>query len=203
LPAVCEQPVVATEGQPDTQVVGNFTTTDVNPQASQFAASVDWGDGTSSPLTIVANPVGSFNLIGTHTFAEEGCCEEVNLTTVNVLDLSNSNGTVSIASARDVTDAPLTATWPAISPAAGTAFQGTVATFTDADPGGTASDYTATIDWGDGSPPDQGTVTADGSGFDLSGSHTYAACGTSTITVQISDAGGAVATATGTATRAC
>src|SRR5262249_56435872 len=52
-----------------------------------------------------------------------------------------------------------------------------VATFTDADPLGTATDYTATITWGDGSTT-SGTITSTGSVFSVSGTHTYAEEGT-------------------------
>ena len=66
---------------------------------------------------------------------------------------------------------------------------GVVASFTDVDPGGTVSDYAATIDWGDGiSSP--GTVGASGSGFTVSGSHTYQEDGNYPIVVHIADVGG-------------
>jgi IPT/TIG domain-containing protein len=70
-----------------------------------------------------------------------------------------------------------------------------VATFTDADPGGTASDYHATIHWGDGASS-TGTI---GGHFTVTGTHTYTSTGTKTISVTITDAGGASATATSTA----
>jgi hypothetical protein len=92
-----------------------------------------------------------------------------------------------------IADAPLTAQGTNIVTL--NPFSGTVATFTDADPHGTVSDYTATIAWGDGSSS-AGTVTANGSSFAVNGSHSYAVLGPYTITVQISDAGGASASAT-------
>ena len=49
----------------------------------------------------------------------------------------------------------------------------TVATFTDANPNATVSDFTATITWGDGSTS-AGTVVATGNGFAVNGAHTYA-----------------------------
>ena len=70
-----------------------------------------------------------------------------------------------------------------------------MATFTDADPGGIASDYTATIAWGDGTTS-AGTISGH---FTVTGTHTYASTGTRTISVTITDAGGASATATGKA----
>jgi RTX calcium-binding nonapeptide repeat (4 copies) len=74
----------------------------------------------------------------------------------------------------------------------------TVATFTDANPNATASDFTATVNWGDGSPSDNNvTITPNGSGgFSVNGSHTYAEEGNDTITVTINDTGGSTATAT-------
>jgi hypothetical protein len=70
-----------------------------------------------------------------------------------------------------------------------------VASFSDADPAGTASDYTATIHWGDGATS-AGTI---GGHFTVTGTHTYASTGTKTVSVTITDAGGASATATSTA----
>jgi hypothetical protein len=65
-----------------------------------------------------------------------------------------------------------------------------VAGLTDADPNGTVSDYTATIDWGDISTS-SGTVSGPNGGpFTVSGSHSYATTGTFTITVSIADVGG-------------
>jgi Bacterial Ig-like domain (group 3) len=63
-----------------------------------------------------------------------------------------------------------------------------VATFTDANPGTQPSDYTATIDWGDGTTPTAGTVQAvSGGGFRVVGTHTYAAAGTFSVHVTVND----------------
>lgn len=59
-----------------------------------------------------------------------------------------------------------------------------LASFTDTD---ALETHTATIDWGDGTPPEAGAVSeADGSGT-VSGSHTYAAIGTYTVLVTVTD----------------
>ena len=42
----------------------------------------------------------------------------------------------------------------------------TIATFTDADPNGTASDYTAAINWGDGDTTASYSIVAASGGFD-------------------------------------
>jgi uncharacterized delta-60 repeat protein len=98
----------------------------------------------------------------------------------------------------DPTDFPLTATGTAVTATAGAPFTGVVATFTDADPNGTAGQFTATITWGDGTTS-AGTITANGQGgFDVTGTHTYAAAAGYDIVVQIQDVGGSSARADST-----
>ena len=76
-------------------------------------------------------------------------------------------------------------------------YSGPVATFTDANPYAPVSDFTATIDWGDGTPPTTGVVTGPvGGPFTVSGSHEYATLGPKVIEVYILDEGGADARAT-------
>ena len=57
-------------------------------------------------------------------------------------------------------------------------FSGTVATFTAQDLRLTPGDFTVTVDWGDGSPPDIVTPTGDpATGWLVPGSHRYRAAG--------------------------
>ena len=78
-------------------------------------------------------------------------------------------------------------------------FTGTVAKFTDTD-GDPVSNFTATIDWGDGKTSD-GAVTADpDGGFDVAGTHTFAQVGFDPITVEVNDSDGDSATGSGTST---
>jgi hypothetical protein len=73
-----------------------------------------------------------------------------------------------------------------------------VASFTDSDTSDTASDFTATIDWGDGSPLSFGKVVSTGSGgFNVEGGHTYAEPGTFDTTVVVTGPGGTTLTITG------
>jgi hypothetical protein len=99
-----------------------------------------------------------------------------------------------------VADAALTPTGSTIAASEGLAFSGSVASFTDADPNGTAGDYMVTIDWGDGSTPTIGTIASVGAGFVVNGSHSYAEEGSYPVTVAIMDQGGSKATANSTAT---
>jgi hypothetical protein len=87
------------------------------------------------------------------------------------------------------------------SPPAGSYLPGTTiplsASFTDA---GSNDTHTCTIDWGDGSPVDTGTVSESNGSGTCTGSHTYAvsSSGSRTITVRVTDDDGATGQATTT-----
>src|SRR5262249_29971659 len=74
----------------------------------------------------------------------------------------------------------------------GRQFSGQVATFSDLDPNGVVTDYTATINWGDGHQS-VGTITPDGhGGFAVSGSNTFAHAGQFEATINVQDFGGSI-----------
>jgi hypothetical protein len=83
--------------------------------------------------------------------------------------------------------------------AEGIAATAVVASFTDADPLDTPGDYTASIQWGDGSKS-SGAIVPNAAGFDVSGTHTYAEEGSDAIVVTIQDVGAESAIAHSTAT---
>ena len=104
-----------------------------------------------------------------------------------------------------IADAPLTAGTPPLEPAenTGVPFTVVVGTFTDANPTAPISDFTATIDWGDGSPNSVGTITQPGgvgTAFDVTGSHTYAKPGEYFTTITVTDDGGSVVIIPGSVT---
>jgi hypothetical protein len=106
-----------------------------------------------------------------------------------------------------VADAPLTGSSAAsASGNEGASVSLTNATFTDANPGDHTADFTATIDWGDGTAPTTGTVSYNSvtKVYTIAGSHTYAEEGTYTPTVTVKDnvdvGGTSSTTITGTAT---
>ena len=74
-----------------------------------------------------------------------------------------------------------------------------VANFADADENTTASAYSASVIWGDGTTS-AGTVTAAGGGFAVEGSHTYLEEGSFAVTVQITDLDATTTSASSTAT---
>jgi N-acetylneuraminic acid mutarotase len=80
-----------------------------------------------------------------------------------------------------------------IAPRSGVPFQGAVATFTDpANPGAAPGSFSAAINWGDGTGTDTitPTITFVNGQFTVNGSHTYAAAGSDTLTVTVTDNAG-------------
>jgi hypothetical protein len=197
--------ISATEGAgTGDQVVGTFADADPNASPGDYTAVIYWGDSTSSAASAITLSGGTFSVHGSHTYGEEGTYHPYAVVTDNEGNPSLTSGRSSVTTSTTlvtvtVADAALTATNKAVTPITGSAFTGVVASFTDADPAGTATDYTATITWGDGhtSP---GTVSANGSGgFNVTGTNTYAADGVFAFTVTIKDAGGSSVTANSTA----
>ncbi|HXO29880.1 MAG TPA: hypothetical protein VOA80_21205 [Thermoanaerobaculia bacterium] len=86
------------------------------------------------------------------------------------------------------------------SAAEGAAFNGAVATFEDDNAAATPADFTATIDWGDGTATSPGTIASSSAAFTVLGQHTYADEGSFTVTVTISDVSPGTGTATATDT---
>ena len=162
--------------------------TDASPGAtvSDFSATITWGDGASSAGSVSATS-GGFAVSASHRYLEEGTYNA----TVTVTDAGGS--TITTAGSVQVADAPLTASAPATNMAS-SSFSGTTATFTDANPTATVADFTATIDWGDGSSS-AGAVSAAGGGFAVAGTHSYAHTGSFTIKTTIADDGGSTASA--------
>ena len=187
--------VRAEEGQAFAGTVATLTENGL-PDASTFAARIDWGDGTTSSGTIAATPA-ALEVTGAHTYAEEsGATPFVTRVTVTGPSGPSASGEGTAA----VADAPLDASGASFSGHSGQALEDVqVAAFTDGDPGAAVTDYAATIAWGDGASS-SGAVTSDGTGgFSVTGSHTYGRRGQYTVTTHVLDAGGAGVQASGTA----
>jgi hypothetical protein len=126
------------------------------------------GDGTFQPLENVSAvhgtmAAGDFNGYGRPDLA--------------VADPSTSNLSVLL------NEIPLSAAAVDFSATAGAPFSGPVATFSNPFPSASATSFTATIDWGDGSTS-TGTITGTGT-LTVSGTHTYADSGSDALTVTI------------------
>jgi RHS repeat-associated protein len=82
--------------------------------------------------------------------------------------------------------------------AAGTTISGAVAGFNGTD--GNAADYSATINWGDGTVSSGIVSVASSAGFNISGLHTYTDAGSYIIAVPVTEASGVQVTIWATAT---
>jgi hypothetical protein len=187
--------ISASEGAPFNGTVATFSDSNGKTTPASFTASIDWGDGTTTAGTITGGP-GSFTVTGQHTYADEGTFT----TTVTVTETGPGGATASGSATATAAEADaLSGTPVTFSPQQGVPFTGTVATFTDADTANVASDFTATIDWGDGNTT-AGTVTGGAGAFTVSGTHTYAASGPFSVTVTLADDAPGTATASVTST---
>jgi hypothetical protein len=93
-----------------------------------------------------------------------------------------------------VSDAPLQLKVLPFTAQEGLAYDGTVATFTSANPLATSGDFTATINWADGSSATAGVVAFDGTHFTVSGTHAYLRAGEYLFSVSITDPDGVTTT---------
>jgi hypothetical protein len=172
------------------------TFTDTNPlvQASEFTATINWGDGSTTPATVSDPGLAQlFRVSGSHVYAHVGSFPvtvAIQHVPINPSPLGASASKMATAT---VSDAVLTGAGNVVTAVAGVPFSGTVATFADPNPFAKATDFTATIAWGDEATT-PGTVTAAPGGFAVSGSHTFAGSGQIPIRVVVHDSGGSSVT---------
>ncbi|HEX3526440.1 MAG TPA: IPTL-CTERM sorting domain-containing protein [Thermoanaerobaculia bacterium] len=174
------------------------TFTDDNPNAGpgDFTATIDWGDGTGTTPGTIGFSSAAFTVIGQHTYADEGSFT----VTVTISDVSPGTGTATATDTATVNEADVLSGTPRTFAAPpGVSFTTTVATFSDTLTTAVASDFTATIDWGDATTS-PGTVSGGGGTFQVSGTHTYASAGNFSVMVTLSDDKPGTATATVTST---
>jgi RHS repeat-associated protein len=187
--------VSSTEGSSNTNTqIGSFTDSDgTTDTAGTYSISVAWGDGNTSSGFATSGGGNLWYVNGTHAYAEEGSSYNISAT---VTDLDD-NSTTTVTATGVVADAALSGQNPPTSFATqGTSLSATTAVFTDADIGGTPSDYYASISWGDGSAPTAGTVGTGVGGFGVTGTHAYQETGTYNVLTTITDAGGSQTTST-------
>jgi hypothetical protein len=161
---------------------GSFTCS-----AAGYTGTIDWGDGTApTPVTITNRFGGDFALCeytvnADHTYAHFG----VFTTTVSVAGgplghTGTDQGQITVA------DVGIEGEGKAVAGTAGTALVADIAEFKDQNRLSQPGDFTASIDWGDGTPISAGTISGGGGRFTVTGSHTYASAGTFSARVSFS-----------------
>jgi len=157
-----------------------------------LSATITWGDGNTSPATLVPLGGGSYSVQGSNTYEDEADYTG----TVQISDQSGASANLGFAAnvgSNIVFDVPAS---ESIIASAGGSFSGEVAAFYDENPANTSSaaGLSATIDWGDGNTSTATLVPLGAGGFSVRGSDTYAAAGSYAGTVQVSDQAGDSAT---------
>ncbi len=184
----------ASQGEAFTGVVATFTDADALASASDYTTSIKWGDGTTTAGQVTEDASRTFYVLGSHTYAAGGSGLAI---AVTIADKDGStvqaSSTANVAAAQPLApvSVPALATEPKGTPLLGVE----VASFTDSDHSTSLDNFTATIDWGDGSANSIGTVTQPGgagTAFVVRGNHTFVQAQATpyTVTVAIRDAAG-------------
>ena len=193
-------PVSGSEGVSFNTAVATFTDTLGTAAADDFAATINWGDGTVTPGTVSLS-AGVFTVVGTHTYLDEG-----SFTVKTTVQDIGGTASATAQSTSSIADSDVLTLFPATATAvAGESFAAALVTVNDANLSALPGDFTAKIDWGDGATTN-GTVIGGGGHYTVIGSHVYAnegthaavvtmvddppgmASGTATAAVQVSDA---------------
>ena len=194
----------STEGSSTgTITLATFTDSSDNEEPiTTYSATVDWKDGSTSTCSSVSttcpitfnDSTGKMEIKSSHTYVEDGTYA------VRVTIKDNGGATATADDTIKVNDAALTASnGPAFNAQQNQSSGNVVtATFTDANPNKDKTDFTATIDWGDGKTS-AGTVNLGEGTYSVTGSHTYTSTGSFTVKTSIADKGSSTASATAAA----
>jgi ELWxxDGT repeat protein len=163
---------------------GNLATVTL-PDGPKYAVTIVWGDGSTSAgvLTRLTATGKAYTISGTHTYLASATRP------VTIRVTADGRTVLTPQTTATVTDARFYAGRVAERVRVGQPFSGPVATIQDLNlSGGRTSDFTATIDWGDGAKS-TGTIrrTADGR-YEVVGVHTFASSGKRTVSVTITSA---------------
>jgi hypothetical protein len=204
LPAVAAAypvgPISTTQGTalPGSTVVAEFDDPGLLCATNTYTATVNWGDGTASQPGDVTGP----DLLSCHFKVHAGHEYATGGTFTITVDVNGGGNPGTATGTATVAPAKLTALSPVtIAATAGRQFSGVIGGFSDAFTSVPASDFTTSVDWGDGTPAASATVekTTLAGTFVVDGTHTYAAAGSHALTVTVNAKGGGAATLTGTA----
>ncbi len=170
-------------------------------KAANYTATVNWGDGTTSAGIVVADRTtpGDLDVLGSHTYAHGGnYATTITVHRAGFAPLTSSTGIVTVSDPLQFT----VDTAPAvIYLQTGHAFAGALPTFGTPRPFAKASDYTAIMNWGDGTPTVAAAITFDPAAsrtsypagqrvFDVTKAHTFTQAGDYDARITITQKGG-------------
>jgi PKD repeat protein len=179
-------PEVPVNSTSTTDTLGTFSDTNTGGFTT---AIVNWGDGsgdTTASLTALPNLPNSYTINLNHQYGSFGTFTATVTVTDSTGSFSASTPVTVYSTALAITPSPIT----------GSPKNSVTLTQTFKDPGSTlgSGSYSATVDWGDGSPVSSvanGFVTVSGSNgvYTISANHTYATAGRFTVQVTATRAG--------------
>lgn len=189
--------------------VASFTTTEDYPAAGSIVVTVAWGDGsnidiinqvgTSGNLQLLQVSSKNFIVLAQHTYTSDSYGQPGHVFTgdVGVIDANGGplNNSVNIYFPATVADAQLTPYNKKINAVEGKAFSGVMGSFSSANLSDTADEFTATIDFGDGSKAGIGkvkAVAATPGKFTVSATHTWKEEGVYTAMIHVENDGGPI-----------
>ncbi len=198
-------PISVVAGTSFSGVLANFIQFSGTP-AAEFVATINWGDGSAPTIGQVTQvpafgpgqgeaQTGSFLVSGSHLFTIAGDFTPQ----ITITALAGTSATLSDEA--QIVDPPIAAASSPISVVVGLPFSGQVATFTEPNLFALPGEFTAAINWGDGTPVSQGVVSGSHGAFTVTGSHTFAKSAAAIpVTVTIThNVGGSAASSTANA----
>lgn len=178
-------------GRTFTGMVASFQ--DANPlgRLGDFAAEIDWGDGSTTNGLIESATPGVYRVIGSHVYQTTGSF------TLEVRIRSNGGNVATAQSVAKVYEARIVARGLTSAASAFSETPRALAAFTDSDRDAKPEWFSAEIDWGDAVTP--ASIETDGNGgFRVIGSRPLGRPGVHSVKVTIRDRAGNLACAIGT-----
>jgi YD repeat-containing protein len=187
----------ATENSQFSGVLGTVS----GNSANVTGVTINWGDGTTSTGTYGSGS-SSFTISGVHTYSDDA------LYNLSVTVTMSPGPNLTAAGPAVVADASLSGSASNFTPTVGVPLgfvagtsdnPVTVASFSDGNTSAPATDFTASINWGDGTTS-AGTVSGSAGSYSVAGNHSYVKPGAFTITTTVTDVGSSTVSLQGTAT---
>ena len=176
-----------------TQIIGTFANyISTSTSTSDYLITANWGDETPPETLNSITALGTtttfnnFSISASHTYYLSGLYSIQIYVQYPTTDPISS---ITFTSQVNISPGLITATTQPIL-SSGPIISGNIVEFTSSNIRAMTTDYTPTIDWGDGTPMSYGIIIQNagtGTPFDVLGSHTYTKTNTYNIIVNIQD----------------
>lgn len=168
----------------DNVVLATFVDAVSGTSASDYVATIYWGDDTATDTGTVQVSGNGFEVVGSHQYAQQGLFSAlVTITDVNDNRTAFASSTIGVST----TNLPLVVVARNLSARVDVPLVNVrVGQISDNNPDLATDDYTVIIDWGDDSETSFGDVTRNASGnLIVTGSHTYEREGSFDLQVSV------------------